>query len=425
MLKGKRKLLFLALPLIGLACVILGTQGGQTPGTGEPPSQSQSDSQPQNLPPVDFPQQPDPVTIQVTLDETHSYTSRSISGVALGTFMSATDASGAYYEVNLPDMMTVEAADGSMSPAAGTQVTITAIKSVEGLPFSGGLLTGIHFAPEGLQLVGPATVSITVPGSFDPSQLAVFTANGDGTEFHLIPVTLILPPSGEAQPTEMYGLPTFPPEIATYMPPLNTITNGTQIMVDVMHFSLLGVVNATVAEITAQTHRPPTDSHAQAAQLLTDPDLNAAAKKAVLLKEYEDKIKPGLLNADCGTAPRLAQRFLAWHNMVVVNKSENFFKPQTNEAVSWLRTALKICLENTCNRCMEKVDAREIEYFVVQYFYYSELGKLVNDTASNSTWWPLVNKCAVQQGYPEPLPAIASCGEDCADAGPTPVLTCP
>jgi hypothetical protein len=427
MLKEKKVYLFLALPLIGLACVLLGSGAGLTPSSKATQSQSQSPSQSQTLPQVEFPLPPDPVTVQVTLDEAQAVSSLSIPGVALGTHMQLTDANQVYYEVGLPDMMVLEAADGSITSAAGTKVTAIPIKSLTGLPFDGSLVAGIQFSPEGLQMVQPTKVSITLPGNYDPNELFVFAANGNGEEFHLYPASLILPPvGGDAQPTlSIAGMPTFPPEMATFMPPSNTITNGTLVMVDVMHFSLIGVITAAVVDIITQTDRPPTNSIDQAAQLLVDQLLESDVKDVVMGKEYDDTIKPLLLNADCGTAPSAAQKFLVWNNLVQTTGREKQFQARVTEGAQLLRAALKVCLENTCSLCMAQNDAGLTPRFVEYYYYFTELGNLIGAPSENATWIPLVNICAVKQGFKEPLPEMGSCGLDCPDAGPTPVSTCP
>jgi hypothetical protein len=139
-------------------------------------------------------------------------------------------------------------------------------------------------------------------------------------------------------------------------------------------------------------------------------------------QEYNKEIKPGLVNADCGTAVRLAQRFLAWHNVVKTKKLVNKFQPQIKEAMKWLRPTLKACLELYCHLCLEKVDASMVELMVVRYFYYVELGNIVGDVSSASIWYPLINKCAVRYGFPEPLPYCCN-GE--GKPGPTPVVACP
>jgi hypothetical protein len=390
------------LTILGLACSCLGL----SPGLGAPQ--------------VEFPLTPDPLTIQVTLDKSRAASSIATDGVAMGGFVQTTGAGGSSFEVTLPEMMVAVSADGSVTSAAGKQVTITPIKSVEGLPFSGGLLAGLQLTPSGLEMVGPAAVSITLPGNYDPKELKVFVANDSGAEFHLQPATLILPPvGGEVQPSEV-----VPPALQTLMPPAAaSMGNGTVVMFDMMHFSMAGVVRVTTQEVAAQEKHPPSDSLDQANQKLADDLLEEAEKDVILFKSYNNVLRPRILDADCVTGADTAGRFLSWYSLVKTDKKEQYFQQQIKEAVSKLQDALLKCLKDLCTACLnQKKRPNFPQDMAANFKYYDELGKIAGN-ASSPIWIQLVNKCAVKQGQPEILPAVAQ-GEGSA-SGPTPVVSCP
>ena len=66
-------------------------------------------------------------------------------------------------------------------------IILTPIDTIAGFPLGGGLLGGAHFAPEGLQLFRPATLTIQrPPGSLPAGVMGVgFAGNGDN--IHLVP----------------------------------------------------------------------------------------------------------------------------------------------------------------------------------------------------------------------------------------------
>lgn len=123
-------------------------------------------------------------------------------------------------------------------------ITLTALGSVDGLPFSGGFLAGVDVAPEGLRLLKPATLAIT-PAATPPSGEAAigFGSRADGSEFHLAPVAS----SGGAQTLSLW------------------------------HFSAHGVGAGTAADVSAQEQQhPPTALDDWLAQERAgNPDANA------------------------------------------------------------------------------------------------------------------------------------------------------
>ncbi len=65
------------------------------------------------------------------------------------------------------------------------EVTMTPIRSLEGMPYSGGLVAGVTLEPDGTTLLKPATLKIQVPKGTDPNKLLGFGFHGQGEGFYL------------------------------------------------------------------------------------------------------------------------------------------------------------------------------------------------------------------------------------------------
>ncbi len=65
------------------------------------------------------------------------------------------------------------------------EVTMVPITQIEGVRLLGGLIGGVQLEPEGLELLTPATLTITVPKGHDPKQMVGFGYPGDGDGFYL------------------------------------------------------------------------------------------------------------------------------------------------------------------------------------------------------------------------------------------------
>lgn len=66
-------------------------------------------------------------------------------------------------------------------------ITMTLVTNVVGLPFTQGILGAVRLEPEGLALWGAGKLEITLAPGVDRRKIVSFTANTDGTEFHLTP----------------------------------------------------------------------------------------------------------------------------------------------------------------------------------------------------------------------------------------------
>jgi hypothetical protein len=108
----------------------------------------------------------------------------------------------------------------------GTEViTLTDVSRIEGLPLSGGLRAAVDIRPGGLLFNTPARLNITGPTAVDPGTLLGFHALSDGREFALLPFV-------SADGTASFSL---------------------------LYSSLVGLGQATLADVQAQVTRRPDD----------------------------------------------------------------------------------------------------------------------------------------------------------------------
>jgi len=115
--------------------------------------------------PVDnFPLTPDPITVQVTLDEANM-----VKGSSRGFPISikGKTADGAPFDLYLENKLYTVDADGNLVGAFDTEVTVTPVSAIEGIPFSKGYLTAVQLGPEGLLMATPGTLTLSVPGNVE------------------------------------------------------------------------------------------------------------------------------------------------------------------------------------------------------------------------------------------------------------------
>lgn len=116
-----------------------------------------------------------PATLLVEGDRTATGTLTEAGG-ALG----ATGSSGAGYTMTFP----------AAALTGDRVISMTPLASAPGLPIT-GLLGGVRFGPDGLQLDRAATLSVTVPPGLPLAGIVGFTTKDDGTGFEIVPVTIV------------------------------------------------------------------------------------------------------------------------------------------------------------------------------------------------------------------------------------------
>ncbi len=168
-------------------------------------------------------QTPNPLSVSPVLDPTHA-TVAVITATAGGS-ITATAADGTIYILAIP-------ADALLFD---TEITLTPVTSIGGLPFSGGLQAAVQIAPDGLYLYQVATLSIAPATAVLSSKQIGFGYYGSGTEFHLEALT----------------------------------TTG--LVFGIQHFSGYGAGLGTAADVSQQELRPPIAPLDQLVQVIAQP----------------------------------------------------------------------------------------------------------------------------------------------------------
>jgi hypothetical protein len=393
----KNSFVFISIALVAatVACSVL-TRTPLSPGISSPTGGPASTGGPSTS--SDFPLPPNPLTIKVTLDETLTFTSQAVPGTVGSGAVGLQTADGTTVNAGLFDQLVTQRADGTLSAALGTPVKMTAVSAIEGLPFSGGLLTAINLAPEGLLIVRPTLLSFKLPGSYSADQVAGFTSKGDGTEFHLVPIQVAL------------------------------LGGETMIVFHVSHFSIYGVALASRAEVNMQQSHAPTSPEDQIDQALAP---LPASKQVVdsLREDYTKYIKPKIdnlnnLEGDCKYAVQSAQQFDNWYYQVKTAGVEGSFENEIKQSAAILYTSLVDCLKKSCQLCIGQGDASALEDMIVTTFYARDMERILNKNPEDFNWEFLANTCATKSGYHPPYS-----GEFQSDPGPNPeptlIPTCP
>lgn len=228
---------------------------------------------------------PNPVTVDPTLD-----TARSVTQVVdtIGGTLEATGADGTHYTLEIP----------YMSLAARTPITMTPLKSVADLPFSGGLVAGVQLAPDGLRFAKPARLTITNAPHVAADREVPFSYRGDGRDLALAP--LVQDPNVQA--------------------------------FDLQHFSAYGIASGTLAERRAQLIRVTDDVESQLQQIVA---FEIATDRTNFwlhvgrpmdwetlqdaMGHYHDQVIKPLLEAamtDVDLAARAMEKYLAWERQM-------------------------------------------------------------------------------------------------------------
>lgn len=241
-----------------MACQLL---SGVTPGGGASFDTSKT-AQYQYI----FGEPKDPIHLTVTPDDAHSVSA--LIPVAGGT-LEATGADGTVFTLQIP----------ANALATATTISLTPLASVTGLPGQGGSVYAARVEPEGLELSGDATLTITPVQPIPMAKQLFFSYKGAGTT-----VGLALP-----------------------------VTESPDVKIRLMHFSGYGVEDGSADDVAAIQAQLGGDAEAAlqslAAQLLrdmrekaldnggdVDPGLSAALQD--LMNQWEEQVvKPALEQA--------------------------------------------------------------------------------------------------------------------------------
>jgi len=118
---------------------------------------------------------PWPTSVKVTVELARQV--RAVVPTAGGA-LTASGADGTTYALTIPPGALLE----------DTEITMTPVVAVSGLPLSGGTLLGVQLEPDGLRLYAFARLVITPPGG-GPRGAQAYAHAGDGSGLHLYPIS--------------------------------------------------------------------------------------------------------------------------------------------------------------------------------------------------------------------------------------------
>lgn len=348
-----------------------------------------------------FPLTPNPLTVTAVLDTARAVTNADSvdPGIGYGFLKDGTTAEGIPFSLMLNGAMFSQDAEGNLSLALGTPVTVTPISSITDLPFSQGYLAAVHIGPDGLLMEMPGTLSITLQGVYNVSTLIGFAADGTGADFHLFPVTVY--PDASSGTTSVYF--------------------------NIEHFSIYGVAQATAQEIQTQLGHPPVSPASQDEEelapltpILFDESLAPLPTKVQLQlgKSYNRLVKPYLSNlADvpCNRVDVAAYQFNAWQAKVQMTNQGDFYQTQIQKDATSLLARLTECARITCDSCVNNtsgnaLDSASANHLLVLAAFAGDMASLLGNTDESSYWAQLSAKCSAEAGMP---PLYVSTGGDC------------
>jgi hypothetical protein len=415
--RGNRNLIFsfaLMLVLLVSACAPISKVGAPDNASSNDPNSAAVTNDPtktgtNDLPTDNFPRTPDPISIQVTLDKANEAES---SSYGFPFYVKGKAADGSPFEIYLDNKLYNLDANGNLTSAFGTTVTMTPVATIEGLPFSGGFLTAIQLGPEGLLMAEPGKLTLSVPGNVENQNMIGFAANSDGSDFHLFPVT--------GSYSDYY--------------------KATQFSFDVMHFSFYGIAKATAEEVQAQTAHPPSSPSNQDEDELAPllpiiyEDLTPLMSKLQLqlTKSHTRLVKPlvdNLSSTKCEQVTVAAYRFNEWRSKVDKAYQTDYFQSQINSDANALHDRFTACAKELCPICVSaqtngKPDPLKIGSLISLATFAEDLSFQMG--FDDFAWWrQLSSECALRGGIASPS---GSTGGDYSGEGnaPTPVpFSCP
>ncbi|HSO11065.1 MAG TPA: hypothetical protein VLT51_01725, partial [Anaerolineales bacterium] len=226
-----------------------------------------------------------------------------------------------------------------------TTISLIPIQSIDGLPFSGGLLGAVRIEPEGIFFDLPATLTITrADGAPIPPDMLnlTFTFEGPGLEFHLHPFT----------PEDAYALAPGAPHLASLAakPRLSGSDGG----ISVSNAQSYGAAAGTQQEARAvMENHPPTDS-----------DSNISNIVAYAQQAEEEDLAPLPTRAQMAQATLAQVGEVNWSDLKkTLNKLENLQKikdPKIQDMIEkiWdaLLERLNKMLQHNKDECLTRDD---------------------------------------------------------------------
>jgi hypothetical protein len=293
-----------------------------TPTTPAPPSGGGPTNPQPGAPAVlDLKAPANPVTVDPTPD-----TARAVTKTldTMGGTIEADGPHGEHYKLDVPY-------GALLAPIA---ITLTPLKGVAGLPFSGGLVAGARLAPDGLRFTEPVRLTITGAPAVSSEAETGFGYRGDGRELAMVPM----------------------------------VKDAHVQAFDLMHFSAYGIASATEADRRAQLIRQTTDVEGRLSQLLANElqvDRNwqisgrgRRADQATMesaMRQYNDEVLGPLMQAaltDINVVPRALSKFLGWDRQLQMFFGKDFMKAERDARMQDFLNVVKAAAQHYFNKCL-------------------------------------------------------------------------
>ena len=264
---------------------------------------------------------PNPLTVKVTVDSSRAaHTAISADD---GGALEATAADGARFALQVP----------AGAFLADQDITATPVTSIEGLPFSGGLVAAVRFDPDGLAMFKPATLTIALPRSVPSGSIFGFAYLGDGADFHLYPIVV-----------------------------------GTgSVSLSIGHFSGYGVAQGTSADAAAQQQRVPKGAEARYDQEIASARGSGKSEQEqqkeleeIFRRWYLELVRPEVATAESNedSIESAAYRFLTWGKALgMLGLDPARFTKENDEARRGLARAINNAIEKASKKCVDDNDA--------------------------------------------------------------------
>jgi hypothetical protein len=348
-----------------------------------------------------FPLTPDPINVTATLETENAATYNKGSYTQS---VKTESADGAIFELYLMnDMIFKEDENGELAIDYDSDITMTPVSSIEGLPFSQGYLAAVHLGPDGAKLVESADLTMEIPGDYDPSTLIGFAADGTGDDLHLYPATF------------------------------SSYDGKTYAEFYVSHFSLYGVAQVLQGEIESQLAHPPVNPASQddqeLAPLIHIEPVKVSKLEKALSKSYDRSVKNLIENLDdtsCNKVSNTALELERWLSKVKIAKMSASFQTHIKIDQYAVLERLTNCVRETCDTCInpqsgEKADKAKVGQMLVLIEFARSLSITLREGETKITnWWLLANECAKSAGLPQQAAGIAADG-----GGEVPKVSCP
>ncbi|HEX9416735.1 MAG TPA: CARDB domain-containing protein [Gaiellaceae bacterium] len=262
-------------------------------------------------PPGYFPRPANPLNVSIDVDGAQAVISTIGSG---GGEITATAANGTRFTLVVPKDALLD----------DERITLTPVRSIGNLPFSGGLVGAVEITPHGLQLLRPATLSIQPAGSVSAAGRSAFLAHQAGSDFQLQP-----------------------------------LRSGSDIVISLTHFSTPGVGVASSADVANVLSHMPARTLAQYQTLISEQVKKLGGSEAEAARNdiaalaaayYRDIVKPLVDKAvsDDSYAVEAVHELISWARQLELLGLEDHPLVKTLHDGVWEKVA--IILRNAINK---------------------------------------------------------------------------